>query len=1113
MAKTFFKNLFRDIKKTLSRFLSIVIIIAVGVSFYAGVRATSPDMKMSADNYFRDDNLMDFKVISTLGLTKDDINEIKKQQGIAEVQGSYSLDAVIEKDKRSLVVNVNSLLEDNGINKITMVRGTTPKNDDEIVVEERFFLENKLNLNDTLVLKSGKEASIEDNLTHSEFKIVGTAISPLYVSRQRQLSSLGNGTVRGFVYVLPIVFKSEVYTEIYAKTHSSTSNESLLNHEEYTDEIKAIENNLKDLGTTRSAARYDEVVKGANDKIKDAEDKLNVAKKEAADKFADGYKKLDSAKDKLNKGKQEIKDNEVLFNKKIQEGAKQIEDGKKQIQAGEVEISNKLKDIEKGKLEIAEGRKNLEDSEKQLKVGKEKAAYEISNALGEKIKELEANLDDPANLQQYNILKPIYEEIKGKDFDSIYSILKEKGLLGMTKPSMGMEELKKMEDIKKSEEGIVAGKQQLDSNEKLLIQGESKIKEGKEELENNKKKIAASELQLNKEKQQGVEKLNKAKKDLEQGEVQLNENTKTLKEEEEKANGKFRDGEREIQESKDKIKDIKAPEWYVLGRSANVGYETYRQDSDRIDNIGKVFPLIFFLVAALVSLTTMTRMVQENRIEIGTFKALGYSRISIVAHYLIYSLSASLVGSLIGVSFGFRLFPPLIMKAYSSLYTIPNIVSPFNVKVSMQAALLAVAFTTVAAVAATLEELREVPASLMRPKPPKSGKNILLERVTFIWKRLGFTSKVTARNIFRYKQRLLMTVIGIAACTGLMITGFGLKEGIIGSTNNQFNKIYKYDMLTTLPKNLNEDGKNEMKSKVYKDSNIKSVLFTYSKNATLSKESGGQEDVYVVVPEGKEDFNKYINLTKRDKPLNLEEGAIITEKLSKLINKKVGDTLDITINGKVIQPKITGVTEHYIGHYVYISPDYYEKISGEKPTYNGFYGLLKSTTEESQNNTSQELRNNSKIQSVSFKNNAQIDIDSSMESVNSVVIILIVSAGVLAFVVIYNLTNININERKRELATIKLLGFYDNELAAYIYRENIILTIIGSLTGIVAGIFLNYFVITAAETNVMMFLKKVNPIYFLYSVILTMIFSVIVNLVMYKRFDKIDMIESLKSAE
>ena len=524
--------------------------------------------------------------------------------------------------------------------------------------------------------------------------------------------------------------------------------------------------------------------------------------------------------------------------------------------------------------------------------------------------------------------------------------------------------------------------------------------------------------------------------------------------------------------------------------------------------------MIFFLVAALVSLTTMTRMVQEKRIEIGTFKALGYSRASIVAHYLIYALSASIIGSLIGISIGFRLFPPLIMNAYGSLYAIADNVTPFNTGIALQASLVAVLFTAIAAVAATLDELREVPASLMRPKPPKSGKKILLERMNFVWKRLGFTKKVTARNIFRYKQRLFMTVVGIAACTGLMITGFGLKEGIIGATEAQFSKIYRYDMQGTLNKSINEADKNDVKEKSLKDSNIKSILFTYSKNASAKGKNSKSQDAYVIVPENNAEFNNYINLNNKDQELKLEDdGVILTEKLSKLINKKVGDTVEITLNDKVVEAKVSAVTEHYIQHYIYMSPAYYQKITGSNITYNSFYGLLKSLSETDENNTSSTLKAISSVNSVGFKNNVHVDYNKSIDSVNTVVLVLIVSAGVLAFVVIYNLTNINISERRRELATIKLLGFYDHELAAYIYRENMILTVIGSIVGIGAGILLNKFILVTAETNVIKFLEKISPIYFIYSVLLTILFSVIVNLAMYKRFDKIDMIESLKSAE
>lgn len=849
MKKTFFKNLFRDIQKSLSRFLSIVVIIAIGVAFYVGLRATSPDMKMSGDSYFSKNNLMDFKLISNLGLTKDDLAEVQKQSGITQAEGSYSIDAVIEKNKRQLVLNINSLPDKNGINNIRMIRGRRAENANEAVVEEKFFRKNKLKLDDKIVLKSGNDTNIENSLKNTEFKIVGTAESPLYVYVQRQLSSVGNGTVKGFVYILPEVFNSEVYTEIYVRTDATSSKNSLLDNESYNNQIESIKKALKDLGLSRHEIRYAEVLKTGSDKLAEAQVKLHSSKKEVAKKFA---------------------------------------------------------------------REN----------------------------------------------------------------------------------------------------------------------------------------------------------------------------------------------------DIKKTDWYVLGRSENVGYETYRQFSDRIDNIGKAFPLIFFLVASLVSLTAMTRMVQEKRIEIGTFKALGYSRAAIVSHYLIYSLSASVIGSLIGITIGFRLLPPFIINACGYLYTIPDSVTHFNSSLALQASLVAVFFTATAAVASTLDELREVPASLMRPKPPKSGKKIFLERIDFIWKRLSFTKKVTARNIFRYKQRLFMTVIGIAACTGLMITGFGLKEGVIGITEAQFGKIYKYDIQGNLNKNVNEADKNDIKAQAVKDSNVKSILFTYSKNGSVNSENSKIQDAYVVVSEDKSAFSSYINLTMKGEELKLDDdGVILTKKLSKIINKKVGDTIEITLDDKVIKAKISAVTEHYIQHYIYMSQAYYKKITGSDITFNSFYGVLNNKSEDEENDTLNTLKGISGVNSIVFKNNVYADCNMGINSINSAVLILIVSAGLLAFVVIYNLTNINISERRRELATIKLLGFYNNELAAYIYRENIILTVIGSLTGVPMGIVLSKFITTTAETNDMMFLQKISPIYVLYSILLTLLFSIVMNLSMYNIFDKIDMIESLKSTE
>lgn len=890
MNKTFTKNLFRDIKKTISRFLSIVVIITVGVAFYSGVRATSPDMKMSGDLYFTENSLMDFKVISTLGITDEDISAIAGAEGVLNVYGSYSYDGIYKKDQSSQVVNLNSMPAENGTNSFRQISGRRPQKRNEAVVEHGFMQSNKVKLGDTITILSGDDKNIDQSLLNKEFTIVGTCESPLYISQQRQLSPVGNGSVRGFIYIMPEVFRNEVFTECYVKANIAESNTSLLKNNEYNDSVKGIENSLKAIGIRQSDKRYKDIIKSATDKINESEVQLNNSKKQAEESFAESYK-------------------------------------------------------------LAAAMRN-----------------------------------------------------------------------------------QSMADIVKLEE--------------------------------------------------------------------------------QKASAKFKVAEDEIQKNRDRLKELKKPEWYVLGRSENIGYETYRQDSERIDKIGKVFPMIFFLVAALVSLTTMTRMVQEKRIEIGTLKALGYSRFAIVSHYLIYSVSASLIGSIIGVSIGFKLFPKLIMDAYMSLYSIPYSVTPYDLRLALVSSLIAILFTASAAILATLDELREAPASLMRPKPPKAGKMILLERVSAVWKRLSFTEKVTARNIFRYKQRLFMTIFGIAACTALMISGFGLKESIIGATERQFSTIFKYDMQVNFNENVRQEYWQDIKNKLSKDYNIESAMPAYTKNSSVKYGDSENQDAHLVVPEEKTDFNKYVELTMKGRNLTLnDEGVIITEKLSRIINKNIGDIIPININGVVVEAKISDITENYIQHYIYMGPDLYEKLTGQKLYYNNMYGILKSKEETEENKTASIIKEIKEVNSVSFKKNIHVDYNKSMKSINSVVLILIISAGVLAFVVIYNLTNINISERKRELATIKLLGFFNNELASYVYRENVILTIIGSLLGIPFGKLLTSYIIYTVETNVIMFLNKISIQYFIYSLFLTILFSVIVNLAMYNKFDKIDMIESLKSAE
>ena len=1061
MKRKFYKNLFRDIIKTRSRFLSIVAIIAIGVSFYAGIRAASPDMKMSADYYFDKSNFMDFKIMSTLGLTDDDISEIKKIKGVTDCSGSFSLDALYTKGKATLTFNVNSLPADNGINKIKIVRGRKPQNNYEVLIEERFFKEYKMKLGDKIILNSGNSVSINENLKNNQFTITGTCFSPLYVSVQRQLSSTGNGSVNGFIYILPSVFKRYVYTEAYVRCDSRLSKTSLMNNNEYKKFVEDIEKEIKKLGIKRSEIRYVDVLKNSREGINEAKTQIKNLKAETDKKFKDSYKKLDAARINIEKGRIELNKNGALFNKKITDGEKEIENVRDRIRK----------------------------SQSDLNSAKKQAADRIASGMAARLKyaklQMVLNPYNKKTSTKYYKLKTIFDnDIHNRDFDCIYASLKSNGLINDFKSYFDIDTLKIKFDKAQNE---------INSGWKQLIDEKIKLEAFKKE-----ESIKLSEVRDN----------------FNDSEIKVVQNTEKLNYELQNADLKFKSSQEEIKNNSDKINNIKKPEWYVLGRSFNIGYEAYREDSDRIDRIGRVFPLVFFGVAALISLTTMTRMVEEKRCEVGIFKALGYSRCVIASHYLIYSLLASVSGSLLGLSFGFRVFPPFIMDSYSILYDIPYSINPFNFRYSLTAFLLAVLLTSLSSIAAVFDELTESPASLMRPKSPIMGKLIFLEKLSFIWDHLTFSKKVTARNVFRYKERFIMTVTGIAACTGLMVTGFALKGATIGAIDRQFNIINRYDLQASLMDNVNYTKKNELYRKIINNTNMKSILFTYIKNCTV-KSNTDSLDAYVVVPEYKNELNKYINLNMNRRIINLgDNGAVITWKLSKLINKKAGDTFEIQINDRTVKIKIADVTEQYLQHYIYMSQKYYEHITNDKSGgFNSFYGLLNNESKIVKSSVSKAIASSGSISSLGFRREAQTDMDKEIRCLNLVTLILIASAAVLAFVVIYNLTNINISERKRELATIKLLGFYNHELALYIYRENIILTCIGCVLGIGFGILLNKYVVTTAETSIFMFLRTINPVYFLYSILFTIVFSIIVNLAMYKNFDRIDMIESLKSTE
>lgn len=557
-------------------------------------------------------------------------------------------------------------------------------------------------------------------------------------------------------------------------------------------------------------------------------------------------------------------------------------------------------------------------------------------------------------------------------------------------------------------------------------------------------------------------------------------------------------------------------DWIVLDRTSNAGIVTFGEEAEKIGAIGTTFPLIFFVVATMVCLTSMTRMVEEQRTQIGTFKALGYSKGAIVSHYLIYALLASVGGSIVGILIGMPLFPTVIFNAYSAMYDVPDLVTKYHMDLIISSSAAAILCTALAAVLACLKELIAVPAVLMRPKPPKMGKRIVLERVPFVWNRLSFIWKVTMRNLFRYKSRFIMTIVGIAACTGLLVTGFGLRSSISAITSLQYENIFTYDMEGTFTNSLLLEDVEMKREQLESNEQVERVLITYSKNSTATNGSGEgtSHDAYVFVPENYSEIADFIHLNDNGEELKIpEQGAIITKKLAQLLEVEEGDTILVDVDGDEVEIEVIAVTEQYVNHYIYMSMEYFETLFGEEVTFNGFLALLQDMDDTTRDELAEELITTDEISRLTFVADTKEDIASSIDSIDAAVVVLIVSAAALAFVVMYNLISININERKRELATTKVLGFYDKEVAAYVYRESILLSIIGTLVGLVFGVALTRYVLATAETDNLLFPRIISIPDFIYAGVMTLLFAGLVNLVMYQTLKKIDMIESLKSTE
>ena len=1088
--KALLKDTFKEIKKSYKRFISILLMALLGVGFFAGLRASSPDMVDSIDTYYKKQNVYDIQVMSTLGLTDSDIEALASIENVENVYGTYSKDGVIKTNDKEIV---SKILCVDDVNIPVLVEGSMPENIDECVVEEGFLEGTKKNIGDYIDIEPEETNEMDTSealggtnetittegeetayLKNKKLKIVGIVESPLYISRERGSTKLGTGVINYYIYVNRENINSEVYTEIYITLENRDKYQTgSNNYEDYVEETK---DKIEEIKAERENARYQELIDEANAEIAKAEEEFNTEKQ-------NGETQLQEAENKINEGKAQIESGEAEINSNERTANQQFKSAEAQIESAKLEVAQNALRLNNQKIEAEKG---FEEAESQ-KEGLQSTLQNINNAIkitDNSIAEKQAQLETAETEEEIATINQEIAELQATK--QVYETNKQSVEAG----------------IAEIDNQIASGRQELENAEAQIDSARNQITSQEATLEQTKNRTYAQIASARAELEDLKNEIASAEAELETSRAEFN--------------SKIEEAEGKLIDAREKVSEIEKAEWYIFDRQQNAGYSSYIQDTESIANLSIVFPIVFFAIAALVSLTSMTRMVEEERQEIGTLKALGYNKFHIMLKYLIYSSLACIIGGIIGMNIGFQLLPRIIWDMYSMMYTLPEFIVSFNYQYSSTGLGLIYICIVGATLYTILKEVKETPATLLRPKAPKYGKRVLLERVTFIWKRLKFSHKVTVRNIFRYKKRFLMTIIGIMGCTALILAGFGLKDSISSILPNQYEDIFNYDMLVSLKTSLTDEQRNGYIEELRQKDEIQEVLETYMESGTARKDNNS-ETVQIVIPNDKQEIDKMIKLrdVNTGEPFTLsEDGIIISDKLAELIGAEVGDTITVTTTDDVEKEiKVAGITENYISHYVYMSKELYQQVFGEEYSTNVLLIQDNNLSEEQQDTVMQEMVAKNEVSTVTLTYTTMQTLDDTMNSLNYVVVVLIVSAGLLAFVVLYNLSNINISERVRELATIKVLGFYDREVYDYVTRETIILTIIGIILGLVAGYFLNFYILGTCEINILRFEKVIHPISYVYAVAITLVFSIIVNIVTYFALKKIDMIGSLKSVE
>ncbi|KOR26958.1 FtsX-like permease family protein [Clostridium sp. L74] len=1128
------KSIKREILSSKARFISILVIIFLGVAFYSGIKSSGPDLKASINEFFREQNLMDSKIVSSIGFNNNDLKLLENNDKILEYSAMHNIDVNL--------TNINSVVkfmeynpkESTNLNKFIITEGRLPKNSGEISLDENVLKENKnLKIGDDYIIESDED--LDKYFNKKTFQIVGFVQSPMYIENiSRGTTTVGKGSVDYFAILNNNDISMYVYTEIYVRFKNVVGLDS------YSDKYKETmeENNkyLKSLYSNRVIERIEEV------KL-DGEKEVNKAYK----RIEDGEKKLKDAQKEIDNGR-----GELLYGKNQYEEA--VKKYQQEIKNGQLKLTESEKQLESAQKELTKHKEQFLEGEKQLKIAKNKLDNSKQEFLNqgidptEDIKEYENQIDSlKVLITTYNTLSNDMKEIANnlEEGDKIPREKIQYWKSVISNPSLGLNGLSDMinsleenstninlllsisKEIESTSKSISENKSKLE----ILVDGISKyqqgvivyeeqfrrfneesikFKEAQEQLDKGKEKLLKGKVDLEEGKKQGQLKLDNAKKELDTSNQKLLDGEKEINKNEEK----LINSRKKVDKEKVKLDDLKDSKYYFFDREDNPGYSTYKTSIESLDKIASVFPVFFFLVSALICLTTMTRMVEENRVEIGTLKALGYRNLEIASKFVVYAALASIAGSVIGILVGSNVLPYIINKAYSSTFTLPDVKINYYIYCIIQSLVASIFCTVGAALIVLRGELKENPSNLMRIKAPKLGKKILLEKITVLWKRLNFNQKVTVRNLFRYKQRMLMTILGISGCMAMLVAGMALQKSNSSVMDIQFEKLFKYDAMVVFNDTNNGKERDEYNKSLNNLKGYESSLNIYQDGVTFSKEGINKQDAIMYVPENTDELNKYILLNDRENGTKYKlsnDGVLINEKLAQILGASVGDNIALTdSNNNSHKVKVENIVENYAGHYIYLSPSYYKKVFNSNPTYNA--QLLKlNSDKEDDSQISSTLMNNDKVINVTLTSKLRSLSESA--DLGLVMIVIIVASGSLAFVVLYNLININVSERIREISTIKVLGFYDNEVAMYIFRENIILTMLGILSGAFMGKLLYIFLVSTAEIDNMMMIPTVNSCSYVTSGLITVFFAILVMIFMHIKLKNVNMVDALKSIE